>query len=168
VRRTYAAVAGISLDRVPEPKTIYDIGTGQAPGHREAAVEAFRRLGEVAGDAMAQALTLVDGLAVIGGGVSGASSLFLPALVDALNDVYVKDGGLRLRRLIARAFNLEDPAQRAAFLKGDARTLPVPGGTRTVDYDPLQRIAVGMSRLGTSEAVAIGAYAYAIRKLERG
>jgi glucokinase len=168
VRRTYAAVAGISLDRVPEPKTIYDIGTGQTPGNRAAAIEAFRRLGEVAGDAMAQALTLVDGLAVIGGGVSGASSLFLPALVDALNDVYVKEGGMRLRRLIAQAFNLEDPAQRAAFLEGDARTLQVPGSLRTVEYDPLQRVAVGMSRLGTSEAVAIGAYAYAIRKLERG
>ena len=90
------------------------------PGHRPAALEAFRRLGEVAGDAMAQALTLVDGLAVIGGGVSGASQLFLPALVDAINDVYVKSGGLRQRRLIARAFNVEDAAQREAFLKGDA------------------------------------------------
>jgi len=167
VRRTYAEVAKIPLDDVPEPKMIYDIGLGQAPGNQAAAVEAFRRLGEVAGDAMAQALTLVDGLAVIGGGVSGASRLFLPALIDAINDVYVKEGGARLRRLIARAFNLEDPAQRQAFLQGDARTLTVPGSTRTVQYDPLQRIGVGMSRLGTSEAVSIGAYAYAIHKLDQ-
>jgi glucokinase len=36
-----------------------------------------------------------------------------------------------------------------------------------VQYDPLQRIGVGMSRLGTSEAVAIGAYAFALRKLDK-
>jgi glucokinase len=35
-----------------------------------------------------------------------------------------------------------------------------------VQYDPLQRIGVGMSRLGTSEAVAIGAYNFALRKLD--
>ena len=33
-------------------------------------------------------------------------------------------------------------------------------------YDPLQRVGVGISRLGTSEAVAIGAYAFALRKLD--
>jgi glucokinase len=165
VRRTYAEVADISLDKVPEPKTICDIAAGTAEGNQKAAVEAFRRLGEVAGDAIAQALTLVDGLAVIGGGISGAYPLFLPALVDAMNDVYHKPEG-PLQRLIARAFNLENPAEREVFLKGETRTLTVPGSTRTVQYDPLQRTAVGISRLGTSEAVAIGAYAYAIRMLD--
>jgi glucokinase len=165
VRRVYAQQAGIPLEQAPEPKTIYDIGLGQAPGNRAAAQEAFRRLGEVAGDAIAQALTLIDGLAVIGGGIAGAQSLFLPALVDALNDVYVKPDG-PLRRLIARAFNLEDPAQREVFLRGETREIAVPGSGRKVRYDPLQRIAVGMSRLGTSEAVSIGAYAFALRKLD--
>ncbi len=165
VRRVYAQVAGVPLEEVPEPKTVYEIGIGQASGHRAAAVEAFRRLGEVAGDAIAQALTLIDGLVVVGGGISGAAGLFLPALVDAMNDVYVK-GGEHLRRLVPRALNIEDPAQRELFLKGQTRTLVVPGTTRTVQYDPLQRTAVGLSRLGTSEAVAIGAYAFAIRKLE--
>jgi glucokinase len=150
---------------VPEPKVIYDIGTGNAPGCREAAVEAFRCLGEVAGDAIAQALTLIDGLAVVGGGISAASGLFLPALVDAINDVYHKPGNERLPRLVARAFNAEDSIQLGEFLKGQKRTLTVPRSTQTVQYDPLPRTAVGLSRLGTSEAVAIGAYAYAIRKL---
>ena len=165
VRRAYAEVAHMPIDEVPEPKVICDIAVGRAPGSREAAVEAFRRLGAVAGDAMAQALTLVDGLAVVGGGIAGAAPLFLPAMLGALNDVFPRPGG-PVRRLVARAFNLEDPADRAAFLKGEARTITVPGGTRTIRYDPLQRTAVGLSRLGTSEAVAIGAYAYAIRKLE--
>jgi len=68
-------------------------------------------------------------------------------------------------RLTPRAFNFEDAAQRAEFLTGDRRVIPVPGSDRTVQYDPLQRTAIGISRLGTSEAVAIGAYAFALRRL---
>src|ERR1019366_3011000 len=85
VRRAYAKKAGIAFDQAPEPKVIFDIGRGKAKGNKTAALEAFRRLGESAGDAMGNALTLIDGLAVIGGGVSGAWPLFLPALVDELN-----------------------------------------------------------------------------------
>jgi glucokinase len=167
VRRAYARVAGISENEVPEPKVIADIASGKAQGNRAAAVEAFRVLGEATGDAVAQALTLIDGLVVVGGGISAAAPLFLPALVDAVNDVYVK-GSERLRRVVAQAFNAEDPAQLKEFLQGQKRTLTVPGSTRTVEYDPLQRTAIGLSRLGTSEAVAIGAYAFAIRRLDVG
>jgi glucokinase len=167
VRRAYARVAGIGENEVPEPKVIADIATGSAQGNRVAAVEAFRVLGEATGDAIAQALTLLDSLVVVGGGISAAAPLFLPALVDAVNDVYIK-GNERLRRVVARAFNAEDPAQLNEFLQGQKRTLTVPGSTRTVEYDPLQRTAIGLSRLGTSEAVAIGAYAFALRELESG
>ncbi|MEN6449147.1 MAG: ROK family protein [Thermoguttaceae bacterium] len=165
VRRVYADIAGIPFDQTPEPKVICDIAAGQAPGRKDAAVEAFRRLGDVAGDAIAQALTLTDGLAVIGGGIAAAAPLFLPSLVAALNDVYHKPTGPQ-RRLIAQAFNFDDAVERAAFLDGEVRTITVPGSTKTIQYDPLQRTAVGLTRLGTSEAVAVGAYAYAIRKLD--
>jgi glucokinase len=165
VRRAYAQAAGLPPDQAPEPKAICEIGLGRAPGNQAAAVEAFRRLGEVAGDAMAQALTLIDGLAVVGGGISGAAPLFFPALVNAMNDAYIK-GNDRLRRLIPLVLNIEDADQRNLFLCGQSRTLTVPGTTRTVQYDPLQRTAVGLARLDTSEAVAIGAYAFAVRKLD--
>ena len=164
VRRVFAAKTGIAFEQAPEPKVIFDIGTGKIPGDKAAAVEAFRQLGEVAGDAIAQAVTLVDSLVVVGGGVSGASPLFLQALVDAMNDVFHKPEG-DLRRLVQQAFNFEDAAQRASFLKGDKRIITIPGTSRQLAYDPLPRTAVGMSRLGTSEAVAIGAYAFALAKL---
>jgi glucokinase len=166
VRRVYAEKAGIPFEQAPEPKDIFEIGTGVKPGKKAAAVEAFRQLGEVVGDAMAHALTLVDGLGVIGGGISGASPLFLPALVGELNGSYVNPKGDKFRRLASVAFNLEDPKQLKSFLKGETRTITVPGSKKKVQYDPLQRIGVGMSRLGTSEAVAIGAYAFALRKLD--
>ncbi len=168
VRRIYAEQAGISLGEAPEPRDLFEIANGSQPGNQAAAIEGFRRLGEVAGDAMGNALTLIDGLAVIGGGVSGAWPLFLPALVGELNGYYTGPGGNAFRRLASAAFNLEDPAQLEIFLKGQTRSISVPGTRRTLEYDPLQRVGVGMSRLGTSEAVALGAYAFALRKLDRG
>ena len=168
VRRVYAARAGLRFEDAPEPKTIYEIAEGRAVGDRAAAHEAFRRLGEVAGDAVAQAITLLDGLVAIGGGIAGAHRQFLPALVDEMNGTYLAPNGDRFPRLAQRAFNLEDPQQRDEFLKGETRTLTVPGSSRTVKFDGLQRTGVGISRLGTSEATAIGAYAFALRRLDEG
>jgi len=165
VRRVYAAKAGIPFDKAPEPKVIFDIGSGNVPGDKAAAREAFRQLGEVVGDAMSQALTLVDGLAVIGGGVSGAWPLFLPAIIDEMNSTYRSPDGSALRRLTQFAFNLEDTAQLDTFLKGDKKEITVPGSMRKIAWDPMPRTGVGMTRLGTSEAVAIGAYAFALHKL---
>jgi glucokinase len=166
IRRAYAQAAGIAFETAPEPKDIFAIGRGEAPGHRQGALEAFRRMGEAAGDALASAVTLVDGLVVIGGGLTGAAELFLPALVEGMNAPFETPAG-PVPRLEMKAFNLEEPAQRAAFVKGEARELEVPGSGRKVNYDPLQRVGVGLSRLGTSRAVAIGAYAFALAELDR-
>jgi glucokinase len=166
VRRAYARQAGLPFEASPEPKEIFAIGTGQKPGHRKAAIEAFRRMGEAAGDALASAVTLIDGLVVIGGGLTGAADLFLPALVAEMNAPFEIPSG-KIPRLEARAFNLEDPAARAQFVRGEAREVVVPGSGRKVAYDPLQRIGVGLSRLGTSSAVALGAYAFALTELDR-
>jgi glucokinase len=167
VRRVYAGLCGMAESEAPEPRTLAEIAMGAAPGNAEAAVEAFGRLGDVAGDVFAQALTLVDGLAVIGGGIAGAHPLFLPRLVQAMNAVY--DGYTPpLRRLAPVAFNFEDPGQRQEFLRGEVMAVEVPGSARSICYDPMRRTAVGITRLGTSEAVAVGAYAFALRELDRG
>lgn len=164
VRKVYAQISGIPFEQAPEPKTIFEIGMDRAEGNAAAAREAFRQMGEIAGDAVAQALTLIDGLVVVGGGISAAAPLFLPALVDAMNSVFEREGN-PMPRLVPRTFNFDDASQRADFLKSSARELSVPGSTRKVFYDPIQHTAVGLSRLGTSEAVAIGAYAYALNRL---
>jgi glucokinase len=166
VRRVYADGAGIPFDQAPDPRGIEEIAVGKAPGNREAAVEAYRRLGEVVGDAMGDALCLLDGLAVVGGGVSKGWRLFLPSLVAELNRNYTGPTGNQFRRLPEVSFNLEDPKELKKFLKGSTKTITVPGSARKIKYDALQRIGVGVSRLGTSEAVAIGAYAFALRKLD--
>jgi glucokinase len=165
VRRVYAERAGIDEAGAPEPKAIYEIAEGREPGDEGAAREAFRRMGEQAGDAIAQALTLVDGLVVIGGGIAAAQRQFLPAIVSEMNSYYTAPNGEQFRRLIPTAFNLEEPAQLDVFLTGEQRELAVPGGRRTIRFDGLQRTGVGISRLGTSEAVGIGAYAFALASL---
>ncbi len=165
VRRVYGQLTATAMEHVPEPKDLCAIANGSQPGNRDAAIESFRRLGEVAGDAMANALTLMDGLAVIGGGVSGAWPLFLPSLLVELNGTYVGPSGNSFPRLPTVAFNLEDPAELDTFLKGGTRTIRIPDSSRTLEYDPLQRIGVGISRLGTSEAISLGAYAFAIDRL---
>jgi len=167
VRRVYAEMARLPLEQAPEPREIFEIGLGQKPGHVAAAKEAFRQLGEVVGDALGNALTLVDGLAVIGGGISGAWPLFLPTLMAELNRPYRNLSGNQYSRLGVMAYNLEDPQQRPVFLQGQIQTLKVPGTTRQVVYDAFQRTGVGLSRLGTSRAVAVGACAFALHELDQ-
>jgi glucokinase len=165
VRRAYARSAGISLDEAPDSKEIAAIAEERTAGDAAAAREAFRRLGEVAGDAIANALTLLDGLVVVGGGLAGAAPLFLPALVAELNGRFGERAAV-LARLELAAFNLEDAADRERFFAERSRQVPVPRSARTVAYDPGKRTAVGLSRLGTGGAVALGAYAYALQALD--
>jgi glucokinase len=83
-----------------------------------------------------------------------------------MNGMYEGRGPIPARRrLVPRAFNLEDKGEREAFLRGETRDVPVIGTSRKVRFDPLQRTGVGLSRLGTSEAVSIGAYAFALDQL---
>jgi len=165
VRRVYAARAGIPLDKVPDPKSIFAIGTGASPGNREAAIEAFRLFGEVVGDVLAQALAIVDGLAVIGGGISGAAPLFLPALVSEMNACYITRDGTKLKRLTSTVFNLNEPDQLERFLRPETCEIRVPGTQRTVPFDRVPCTGVGMSRLGTSNAISIGAYTFALQQI---
>lgn len=165
VRRVYAEFAGLPLSAAPAADAIYAIARGEAEGNAMAAREAFQQLGEIVGDVLAQALTLVDSLAVLGGGVSAAWPAFAPAMFEELNGSFRCPGGRALRRLAARPFDLEDPAQLADFLRGEPRELPIAGTSESIRYDALPRTAVGRTRLGTSEAIALGAYAFALQRL---
>ena len=167
VERSYAEAVGLDLADAPTPKTICEIALGQTDGNQAAAQQAFATLGEVVGDALANVLTLVDGLAVIGGGLAGAAPLFMPRLIEEMNGTIARYTGERLPRLAQRAFNLDDPAQLAVFLRGEAREVKVPRSQRTITFDPLKRIGVGVSELGTNHAVALGAYAYALGQLDK-
>ena len=166
IQRTYAKEADISFEMSLQPEDIFLIGIGKKEGNKEAAIEAFRRMGEVAGDAIANAITLVDGLVIIGGGLTGASELFLPTIVKEMNSKFQTPSGGSISRMVMKCFNLEDRNDLNRFLKGDVEEIIVPDTSDRIVYDSLKRIGVGISRLGTSRATAIGAYAFALDALD--
>ncbi|NOX87489.1 MAG: ROK family protein [Calditrichaeota bacterium] len=166
VKRVYAQEAGIDFSEAPSPKDIFEIGIGKRAGNRQAAVKSFHTLARALGDAIADVLTLIDGLAVIGGGLAGAHPLFFQKMIDEMNSVYRNFEGREYRRLSSHVFNLEDAEDLARFIEGEAREIKVPGSERTIVYDALTRVGVGLSKIGTSKAVSLGAYAFALNELD--
>lgn len=167
VRTMYAVAAGIDVDDAPSPEEIFNIGIGSTKGNQAAAIAAFEKLGEVVGDALANALTLIDGLAVIGGGLSGAASLFMPRLIAEMNGTINRYNGEQIPRLAQRAYDLTCEEHIREFLRGDSREIAVPLSEETIQCDPQMRIGVGISTLGTNQATSLGAYAFALQQLDK-
>ena len=165
VQRVYAEESGIS-DPSITPKDIYEIATGKKEGNKEAAVKAFERMSEAVGDAISNAITLIDALVVIGGGVAGAYNLFMPFIVNEMNGFYENRDGSKFRRLVQKVYNLEDTEGVKEFLKSDKKEITLPGSGRKIIYEAEKKTGVGMSKLGTSRAVSIGAYAFALNALD--
>lgn len=167
IRKAYAREARLDERIVPTPQSIFDIGMGKVEGNRKAAAKAFQKFAMAAGDALANAATMVDGIVVLGGGISGAHPLFMQHLVNEMNRKFDTPGGGRLSRLEVQVFNLENDKDRQKFLAGDKQEIQVPFSDKKITYDPLKRIGVGVTRLGTSRATSIGAYAFALSKLDK-
>lgn len=165
VKRVYAERSGVN-DPSLTPKDIYDIAEGKRPGNPEAAKAAFAEMGTVAGNAMALAAQLMDGLIVIGGGITASKKYFMPSLLEALRGTVRTLSGDTLAKLQMKVYNLDDETEFAAFAKGDARELKVYGSDKTVTYDPQKRIGVMISRIGASKAISVGAYDFALAQLD--
>jgi glucokinase len=165
VQRVYAAEAGIAYPNELEPKDIYEIARGERDGDRAAALKAYEETGRALGDTVANVLTFIDGIAVIGGGITGASDLYMPAVMKELNFKYHPSNADEMPRLVQKVFNLDDENDRNDFFKNYSKTLPIPGTARTISYDPLPRLAVATSSRGASESIALGAYAFALQHI---
>lgn len=168
IKRMYAEQIHIDPSKAPEPKEIYEISKGKAEGVNEAALETYLRYGEVLGDAIAHILTLIDGVLVIGGGISGAYSIFSRSMMDELNGFYTRLDGKKYKRLIQTVYNLEDDFELKEFSKQNIKQVEVPASGKKINYQETKNTAIGLSRLGTNEAIALGAYHYAKTKLEAG
>jgi len=167
VKRVFAEHCPECATKDLSPKDIFEIANGQRNGHRQAALEAFRQLGESIGEALATALTLFDGLVVIGGGLANAWPFFLPETVKELNGTIEKIDGQPVERMEIGAFNLEDETDTRKFIEGKVSTIKVPFSGKEISYDGMKRTGIGITRLGTSRAVSIGAYAFALHKIDK-
>ena len=160
VKRVYRELSGD--ERELEPKDIYNIAEGTLEGNAEAAKEAFATQGRVAGDAMATAVTLMDGVIVIGGGLAGASKYFMPALLEEMRSKIKTMSGDTLNRVQMNIYNLDNKAEFEQFARGNSTKIKVYGSDKYVTYDPEKRVGITISDIGASNAVSLGAYLYAI------
>lgn len=144
------------------PEEIYRIAIGEIPGNSQAANMAFNDMALIIGESLANALTLLDAPVVIGGGLSGANSLILPKIVSHLNGSIQNRKGERLPRLLSKCYNLDDRDEYRSFTNISPEVIDVPFSNKKVEYLSSKVLPIATSRLGTSKAVSIGAYAYAI------
>lgn len=165
IKRVYAEASG-DINHKFEPKEICEIADGRRKGNVEAARRAFAEFGQTAGDAMAIAAQLVDGIIVIGGGITAARHWILPSLLNEMRSELATLSGDSVKRVQMQVFNLDDPAEFEAFAKGNTKTIAVRGTDLTVEYDDMKRIGVTFSKLGASKAISAGAYAFALSKID--
>lgn len=168
LRRVYKEHCHIGYRDDLTAKDIFRIAAGEIAGDQNAAEVAFANLGSALGEAIATTLTIIDGLVVIGGGLSNAWEFFAPAMMQTLGRPYANIAGDKaLPRLEIQAFNVEDKADYDRFLRGEQKTVIVPSTKRTITYDSIKCTGIGHSRIGTSKAVSLGAYVYAMEKLSQ-
>ena len=165
IKRVYAEESG-DADHNLEPKDICEIADGKRPGDVEAAKKAFAEFGQVAGHAMAITAQLIDGLIVIGGGITAAARYIMPSLLAEMRSEFATISGESVRRVQMEVLDLDDPRQFEKFAKGNSKKIPVYGTDRTVEYDDMKRIGVMISKLGASKAISAGAYAFALSKID--
>ncbi|MBO7287397.1 MAG: ROK family protein [Bacteroidales bacterium] len=164
VRRVYAREAGIEFNEAPQPFDIYEIALGNKEGNKEAALKAWDEFATVLADIIANIATVIDGIVVLGGGLSGASKIFMPKVVELLNTAYPGLDGNKIPRMEISAFNLDDEDGQKAFTATSGKMIKVPFSDKEVWYDPSKKIGITATKLGTSSAVCIGAYAFAMNQ----
>jgi len=145
------------------PFDIYNIAKGNVEGDSNAAKKAFIDFGKHLGDSIATLITLFDGIVVIGGGITGASELFMPEVMNVLRGKFE----CGQNRLVHKVYLLDDENEEKDFYKSDSITIKVPFSEKTIQYNKEQKVAIATSKLDASEAISLGAYAYALKMLDK-
>ena len=166
VQRVYCEKSGDKEHNLT-PRDICEIADGIRPGNVEAAKEAFATMGRTAGAAIATAVTLTDGLVVLGGGVTAASRWIMPALLNEMRSKLHTLGGDEVNLVQMKVYDLDNAEEFALFAKGEVSTVKVYGSERTVEYDTQKRVGIAISRMGASQAICMGAYSFALSELDK-
>lgn len=165
VRRVYREAAAAD-DRELSPKDIFDIAEGLAEGDREAAVRSFGELGAAAADSLAAAIDIVDGIVVLGGGLSGAHKYIIPAMKRRLGSRLKTFAGDEFPYIQSELLDLTDEKDMEIFLKDDATEVREPQTEKTVRYRRHRKTGITVSTIGASAAVCLGAYTIALANLD--
>ena len=166
VKRVYHENAPLD-SRDITPAEIFAIAEGSADGDRLAAQAAFSELGRVAADAIIHALDIIDGIVVIGGGIANGWKYIFPTLVKEMNSRLSTFSGEKFPCLQMKVFDLTTKEGLDGFLRDNSRIVKVPGTGREVRYCNEKKTGITFTHLGTSKAVSLGAYAFALTQIDR-
>lgn len=165
IQRMYAEYANIEIDKSIMPEHIFKIATGERDGNKRAAIRAFQEYGKALGIVIGNVIALIDGIVVIGGGITAAWNLFSPALFDSINSKFKFTDGSTPNRTTPIVFNLEDKIQYQTFLEGTIEIIHEASLNSYIKYDSMQRTGIILSKKGASCSTSIGAYHFAISQL---
>lgn len=166
IKRVYAERSGVN-DSALDPFAIFQIAEGVKQGDQQAAIDAFAEFGTIAGDAIANAMSLIDGIVVIGGGLTKAHHYIMPSLLNVLRSQMRTLNGQTLNRLQTTVYDLDNEEEFLRFAKEKSKTMKIYGSEETITYDPDRRVGVIISKIGTSHAVSLGAYNFALNQLDK-
>jgi predicted NBD/HSP70 family sugar kinase len=124
----------------------------------------FIQYGKALGFVLADVITLIDGLVVIGGGISAAWDLFAPAMFKAIHKKHRSANGNTCNRTTVKVFNLENEQEKQIFFKGTVEKIKV-FANNSIYCDTMARTAVMRSKRKASNSISIGAYYFAISQL---
>lgn len=154
-------------DRPLTPEDIFNIAEGMADGDKNAALVCFREFGEAAGEAIAHAMDIVDGIVVIGGGISHAYKYFMPSLVGHLRSSLKTYSGEEFPIVSPAVYDLTVESGLEEFLHDGTVRLPVPDTDETVEYEVGKKTGVTVSSSGANRSIFLGAYAFALNQLDK-
>ncbi|MBN2511215.1 MAG: ROK family protein [Spirochaetales bacterium] len=161
-------LAGRTDEALLDPVVIADMARSKDNPLRAPALKAFQVMGQAAGEAAANCLSVADGLVVIGGGLSGTYDVFITEFMAALNGSLLYRNGHKAGRLPYPCYDLENDGQRKLFSADHVHNIPIPGENGYCSTGPCMRSGVGLSRLGTSAAICRAAYEIAIQQIKAG
>lgn len=167
IQRVFAEESHSAFSSSIMPFDIYEIARGTKEGNVEAAKKAFEQYGMNLGNSISNIVSLIDGIVVLGGGITAASELFFPSMFAEINRKYKDYKGRENKRLTLKVFNLTDESVFTDFAAGKTELISIPGSNRKVEYDSMQRTGIGISSLGAPRAVALGAYAFALSMIRK-
>ena len=163
--RKYEALSGEKTQNLT-PKDLFDIAEGKREGNQQAAKDAFFAYGEVAGDAIAHVLNIVDGVVVMGGGIANAAKYIFPGIDKQLNRTFTNSLNDSFPCLQMKVYDLMDHKQEADFYREENYVTKIPTTDLEVSYLGNRRTCLSKTNIGASTAISLGAYAYALHQLD--
>ena len=163
IKRVYRENSGDTRELTP--KDICDIADGKAEGYSAAAKASFAEFGKAAGDGIATAVSLIDGIVVIGGGITGSARHIMPSLIESMKEHLSMMDGNHFCRIQTDAIWVDSEDEFARFASPTSVPCKIYGTDESVTFEQVWRTPVTISKMGASKAISVGAYTFALNNI---